>query len=75
MTGSLDPNMKCIDKFRFRPSTIFIFKVSKKIHLSNMSNIFTVNNKDTRTTSGVSVVNFEHTLHYILLLTLLNLNK
>ena len=40
-----------------------------------MSNIFKVNNKDTRTTSDVSIVNFEHVLRYLLLLILLNLNK
>ena len=40
-----------------------------------MSNIFKVNNKDIRTTSGVSIVNFEHVLHYILLSILLNSNK
>ena len=30
-----------------------------------MSNIFRVNLKDTRTTSGASIVNFEHILHFI----------
>ena len=40
-----------------------------------MSNIFKVKNKDTRTMSGASFVNFEHILHYILLLSLLNSNK
>ena len=40
-----------------------------------MSDIFKVNSKDTRTTSGASSVNFEHILHFILLLILLNLNK
>ena len=34
---------------------------------SNMSNMFKVNNKDTRTTSGASIVNFEHILQFILL--------
>ena len=33
-----------------------------------MSNIFKVNNKDTRTKSGAAVVNFEHNSHFILLL-------
>ena len=32
-----------------------------------MSNIFKVNNNDTRTKSGNSIVNFEHILHFILL--------
>ena len=40
-----------------------------------MSNISKVNNKDTRIMSGASVVNFEHILHFILLLSLLILNK
>ena len=29
-----------------------------------MSNIFKVNNKDTRTTSGASIANFEHISHF-----------
>ena len=41
----------------------------------NMSNIFKVNNKDTRTTPVTSIVNFEHISHFILLLLLLNSNK
>ena len=32
-----------------------------------MPNIFKDNNKDTRTTSGASIVNFEHIFHFILL--------
>ena len=40
-----------------------------------MPNMFEVNNKYTRTTTGVSVVNFEHILQFILLLLLLNSNK
>ena len=44
---------------------------SAKIHYSNMSKIF----KDTRMTSGVSTINFEHILNYILLLILLNSNR
>ena len=40
-----------------------------------MANIFKVNNKDTRTMSGASLVNFEHILHFILLSLLLNLNN
>ena len=38
-----------------------------------MSNIFKV--KDSKTTSGASIINFEHVLHLILLLLLLNLIK
>ena len=37
--------------------------------------MFKVNNKYTRTTSGVSNVNFEHILQFILLLLLLNSSK
>ena len=40
-----------------------------------MSNTFKVNSKDTRTMSGNCIVNFEHTLDFILLLILLNLDK
>ena len=39
-----------------------------------MSNMLEVKNKYTRTT-GVSIVNFEHILQFILLLLLLNSNK
>ena len=39
-----------------------------------MSNMLEVNNKYNRTT-GVSIVNFEHVLQFILLLLLLNSNK
>ena len=51
-----------------------MFKFSKK-HWNNMSNMFKVNSKYTRTTSGVFILNFEHILQFILLLLLLNLNK
>ena len=40
-----------------------------------MSNMFKVNNKYTKTTTGVSLVNFKHILQFILLLLLLNSNK
>ena len=40
-----------------------------------MSNIFKVNNKDSRAISEASTVNFEHISHFILLLLLLNSNK
>ena len=36
----------------------------KKKKKKNVSNILIVNKKDTRVTSGSSVVNFEHILHY-----------
>ena len=78
VTRLLDLILKCIDNFKFRQlsvqSAIYMFKVSKK-HYSNMSNIIIVNNKDTRTMSGATFVNFKHILHIILLLILLNLNK
>ena len=53
-----------------------MFKLSKKTKLTytrNLSNIFKVNNKDTRTMPATSIVNFEHILVFILLLLLLNL--
>ena len=40
-----------------------------------MWNIFKVNYKDTRTRSGVFIVNFEHISHLFLVLLLLPLNK
>ena len=40
-----------------------------------MSNIIKVDNKDTRTMPGASIVNYEHISHFILLLLLLNANK
>ena len=40
-----------------------------------MSNMFEVNNKYARTTTDVSIVNFEYILQFILLLLLLNSNK
>ena len=44
-----------------------------KKHQNNVSNIFKV--KDATTTSVVSIGNFEHVLHFILLLLLLDLKK
>ena len=49
-------------------------KQNKKKQTRNVSFIFNVNNKDTRMTAA-SIVNFEHILHFILLLLLLTLNK
>ena len=46
----------------------------KKKQTRNVSFIFNVNNKDTRMTAA-SIVNFEHILHFILLILLLTLNK
>ena len=40
-----------------------------------MLNVFKIKNKDIKTTSGASVVNFVHTKHFILLLLFLNLIK
>ena len=51
-----------------------MFKVSKK-QWKNASNMLKVNNKYTRSTSGVSIVSFEHILQFILQLLLLNSNK
>ena len=49
---------------------------SAKKHWNNRSNIFKVNNKDIRMTSGAFIIiNFEHILHFILLLILLDLDK
>ena len=68
--------LRNIDKFKLRQQSIsfaiYMFKGSKK---NNVSDIFKVNNKDTRTTSGASIVNFEHVPHFILLILLLNSNK
>ena len=46
-----------------------------KITKYTMCQIFKVNKKDTKTTSGASIVNFEHISRFILLLILLNLIK
>ena len=48
-------------------------KVAKKTN--TVSNIFKVNNKNTKKISGASIVNFEHIFHVIVLIILLNLNK
>ena len=45
-----------------------MFKVSKKTHQNNMSNVLKVNNKDTRTTSGASIVNAEHISQFIVII-------
>ena len=51
-------------------------KVSKKsTHLNNMSNIFKINIRDSKTMIGVSIVNFEHILYIITLLLSLNSSK
>ena len=42
------------------------------MHQKNVSNIFKAINKNTRTMLGASIVNFEHTSHFILPLILLN---
>ena len=43
-------------------------QTKQKKHTRTVSNISKVNNKETIITSDVSVVNFEHVLHFILLL-------
>ena len=57
----------------FHPA--FTCSNSAKRNIRNRSNILKVYNKDTRTTSCASIVNFEHDLHFILVLLLLNLDK
>ena len=52
-----------------------MFKFSKIAIEQRTVHIFKVNNKDTRTTSGASIVNFEHIFRCMLLLILLNFNK
>ena len=47
----------------------------KKKYNTNVSNIFKVKNKYTRTTNDASIINFEHISHFILLLLLLHSNK
>ena len=78
MTKLLDRTLKCIDKFRLNqyiiPSTISMITASKKPQ-KNVSHISIINNKDTRTTFGASIVNSEHILHFILLLILSNSDK
>ena len=49
-----------------------MFKFSKK---NKVPNTFKVNSKNTKTTSGASIVKFEQILHCILLFILLNSNK
>ena len=39
-----------------------------------MSHIFKVNNKDTRTKSGATVVNFEHNSHFIVIAEIEQIN-
>ena len=81
VTGLLDPTLKCIDNFdkgdKVLHPTSALSKSAKK-QLSKVSNVLKVNSKDTRTTSGASIVNFEHKfgiyLQFVLLL-LLNSNK
>ena len=52
-----------------------MFKISKR-HKNDVSNIFRVSNKDTRTTSGTSFVNFNHiSLFNLLMVLFLNSNK
>ena len=77
--GSPNPNLKCIDKFRLINKVFHLpFTCSKyqKRHKNDVSNIFRVSNKDTRTTSGTSFVNFNHiSLFNLLMVLFLNSNK
>ena len=71
----LNPTLKHIDKFRLHVQNQQKNTSTTCQIYSQLSNIFRVNNKDTRTMSGASVVKFENISHYILLLLLLNSNK
>ena len=60
--GLLDSTLNSINKLRLRKESIlfsiYLLKVSKKKHENIVSKIFKVNNKETRTISGASIVNF-----------------
>ena len=73
VTGFLDPTLKCIDLDQGNKLLHLPITCSKSA--KNTLEHVTVNNTDTRTTSGASIVNFEHILLFILQLMLLNLNK
>ena len=49
--------------------------IRRKLPTNYLSVFLTIDNTDTRTMPGVSIVNFEHTTHFILLLFSLNSNK
>ena len=56
VTWLLHPTLKHTDKFR-----------SNSVKSNrNMSNMFKVNNKDTKTMPGAAAVNFEHISHFII---------
>ena len=77
VTGLLDPTLKHIGNFNLRqiiPFAFFMFKASKKNkhpHTRTTCQIYS-KLKAAEWTSGASIVNFEHILHFILLLLLLN---
>ena len=72
----LNPTLKHIGQFRLHVQNQQKKNTSTTCQIySKLSNIFKVNNKDTRTMSGAFVVKFENISHYILLLLLLNSNK
>ena len=58
-----------------RPSRHLLISSQQWKQQNNARNIFKDNNKDTRTTTGVFVVNVEDVLHIALLFPLLTLNK
>ena len=67
MTGLLDPTLKCIDLDqgnRVFHLPLTYSKSAKKT--KTLAQHVTVNNKDTRTTFVVSIVNLEHILLFIL---------
>ena len=68
VTVFLDITLKFINldqgnKVQGNPSAITILKDKK---INTLEQCVTVNHKDTRTTSGASIVNFEHNLLFIL---------
>ena len=68
VTVFLDITLKFINldqgnKDQGNPSAITILKDKK---INTLEQCVTVNHKDTRTTSGASIVNFEHNLLFIL---------
>ena len=64
----LNLTLKHIDKFRLRqesiPSGNYMFKV-RKISRAMYQIIFKVENKDTRATSGIFILNFEEISYFI----------
>ena len=71
VTGLLGPTLKHIHKIYIKAIEYLIPHLhiqTQQINTKNTSNILKFNNKDTRKTSGSSIVNFEHISQFILLL-------